>query len=471
MSLGHEWKIADDEYAETTHSSTISITNDGATQAGLGENSELLSVDANSPKFTEVDSSTSVDNGDVVNTSDSSKKSGWFPGKYLGFQKRNTQVDTLITSSTNEEHHNNDSSDSSVQQSTLISCQEVKLAADGSVDNVSSFSASSSSFTKLSNYFSLSSSTRASDSQQRGGDAGDGSRENENDTSESKKESMICFVVRSIRQKYLDRQLIGRIYIYRLSGVIATAVTSDVTAEDLAQFNIDLAEKSAAHRESVFDSDPMVQAELTGQYKRALTLTDTILNSLERRSLAWATSMGTFAHNTLLTRGTTIGVSDPFIGMIGLSFTIELSATAGSLLASRKRFEATREIALETISRRESFDSDQDGSIKGRSSSASSSTFSLRDSFSMSNMFSSKAGMGNSNNINSSNGSASNSNKRPSVRYAGGDDQLPLTSVGDYFNLSNTTADSLTVSDDKANNNDTGNDDGVDVYSNSPNTL
>ena len=75
-----------------------------------------------------------------------------------------------------------------------------------------------------------------------------------------------------------------------------------------------------------FDNDSLLKAELTGQYERALSVTDTILNSLERRSLSWETAMGTFAHNTLLTRGTTIGVSDPFLGIVGWSFTIELSA-------------------------------------------------------------------------------------------------------------------------------------------------
>ena len=90
--------------------------------------------------------------------------------------------------------------------------------------------------------------------------------------------------------------------------------------------------------------DPVNIAELTGQYKRALSMTDTILNSLERRSLIWE-SMD-FNHSTQLTRGATIGVSDPIVGMINFSITLNLSATTKSLLASRKRFEAARDIAL-----------------------------------------------------------------------------------------------------------------------------
>ena len=156
---------------------------------------------------------------------------------------------------------------------------------------------------------------------------------------EKKQDSMISHCLRNIRDKFLKRQLLGRIYIYRISGIISTAVTSDITPDDLAQYMIDHASEMG------MDSDPMIQAELNGTYKRALSMTDTILNSLERRSLAYANA-NDFGHSTLLTRGTTIGVSDPFIGLINLSFTIELSATAKSLLESRRRFEASRDIAI-----------------------------------------------------------------------------------------------------------------------------
>jgi hypothetical protein len=163
------------------------------------------------------------------------------------------------------------------------------------------------------------------------------------DDEERKNESMICSTVRSIRLKYLERQLIGRIYLYRLSGVISTAVTSDVTTEDVMNFYLHKAEIFGQN--SLLEEDPLIQAEVTGQYKRALSTVDTILNSLERRSLAYSTA--DFTHTTLLTRGTTIGVSDPFFGLIGFSFTLELSATAHSLLASRRRYEITRDLALE----------------------------------------------------------------------------------------------------------------------------
>jgi hypothetical protein len=161
------------------------------------------------------------------------------------------------------------------------------------------------------------------------------------DIEESKQEAMIVRTLRAIRAKFLERQLVGRIYIYRMSGVIATAVTSEITRDDIMQHLLRKVETGGV--DAFIQEDPLIQVELEKKYRRALSTTDTILNSLERRSLSWEGCE--FAANTLLTRGSTIGVSDPFIGLIAFSFTLELSATAHSLLASRKRYEATRELA------------------------------------------------------------------------------------------------------------------------------
>jgi hypothetical protein len=157
---------------------------------------------------------------------------------------------------------------------------------------------------------------------------------------ETAKESMICSTIRSIRAKYLERRLVGKIFIHRLCGVISTAVTSEVTAEDISNYYLKLAETNGR---GLLDKDPLIQAELTGQYRRALSTVDTLLNSLERRSLAY--SSADFGNSTMLTRGTSIGVNDPFFHLIGFSFTMELSATAHSLIASRKRYEVAREMA------------------------------------------------------------------------------------------------------------------------------
>lgn len=158
---------------------------------------------------------------------------------------------------------------------------------------------------------------------------------------ETAKESMICSTIRSIRAKYLERRLVGKIFIHRLCGVISTAVTSEVTAEDISNHYLKLAETNG--RGGLLDKDPLLQAELTGQYRRALSTVDTLLNSLERRSLAYSSS--DFGNSTLLTRGTRIGINDPFFHVLGFSFAMELSATAHSLIASRKRYEVAREMA------------------------------------------------------------------------------------------------------------------------------
>jgi hypothetical protein len=158
------------------------------------------------------------------------------------------------------------------------------------------------------------------------------------DEDEAEKESMICTTLRTIRIKYLERQLVGKIYIRRVFGLISTAVSSDVTSEDIANHLLKKHEDNNG-----YENDPLVQAELTGQYWRAITTVDTILNSLERRSLSYSTA--DFGSSTVLSRGATIGVNDPFFHIFGFSFTLELSATARSLIASRKKYEAIREIA------------------------------------------------------------------------------------------------------------------------------
>lgn len=163
--------------------------------------------------------------------------------------------------------------------------------------------------------------------------------EDEENVEEIVKESAICSTVRSIREKFMERKLVGKIYVHRMSGIISTAMTSHITEEDLANYILNQSSETEP-----LEHDPISKAELTGQYKRALSMTDTILNSLERRSVAW--NGVDFTHNTVLTRGSTMGISDPFLGLIGFSFTIQLSATVQSLLASRKRFECARDIAL-----------------------------------------------------------------------------------------------------------------------------
>jgi hypothetical protein len=246
----------------------------------------------------------------LVTSAASATSSTWYPGKYIGIKGSNKDKDKDAVSGAKDDTEPSRESEASETRTR---------------------SGSSTSSQWFSSFW--------------GGGLAQGQGEAcASDIEDSKKESMITATVRKIRARFLSRQLVGRIYIYRLSGVISTAVLSDVTAEDIAQYLI-----AAANNKNLLEKDELINAELTGNYKRALTTTDTILNSLERRSLAWEGC--DFGNNTLLTRGTTLGVSDPIVGLIGFSFTLELSATAHSLLASRKRFEAARELATDLAAR------------------------------------------------------------------------------------------------------------------------
>lgn len=113
----------------------------------------------------------------------------------------------------------------------------------------------------------------------------------------------------------------GKVYIHRLAGILSLAMTLQVTRSD-----------------TMSDEDLLGDEELSGQYKRALSLADNILDSLERRSKAWEGV--DFIGDVELTRGGTLGVNDPFFGVIGLSFTLEITCTAQSLLTSWKKREA-----------------------------------------------------------------------------------------------------------------------------------
>lgn len=249
------------------------------------------------------------------NSSIDTKSEKWYPGKFLGVKNKNA---------------NDEKTSRLTSESDLTSENLSKRNDENAVDDDKWYPGK---------YIGRKKSEGSVESDKKGVEC-DGESVNNDD--DPKKEAMIVYTARSIRLKYLQRQLIGKIFIYRLSGVISTAMTLEVTSNDITDYLLRQFESGGAS--SVFERDTMIQAELTGQYKRALSITDTILNSLERRSLAW--DGADFAHTALLTRGSTIGVSDPFLGIIGFSFTIELSATAHSLLASRRRYEASKDLAL-----------------------------------------------------------------------------------------------------------------------------
>lgn len=147
----------------------------------------------------------------------------------------------------------------------------------------------------------------------------------ENEKEERKSEKAMVYMIRKIRNKFIERKLDGIIYIRRVFGVVSAAMTCRVNASD-GGLGVDILE----------DGDD----ELPFQCRRAVTSTDIILDSLERRSKGW--DGVEFNEEIMLTRGLQLGISDPFFGMIGWSLQVDLSATVRSLLASRKKYELAR---------------------------------------------------------------------------------------------------------------------------------
>jgi hypothetical protein len=149
---------------------------------------------------------------------------------------------------------------------------------------------------------------------------------------ETKKEKMFVRVVRGIRNKFTSRKLIGSIYVYRVSGLVSTAMRCKIGEGFYRKEFLN----SSTYSMSFSGEDE----EITGTYQRAVTMTDTILDSLERRAASWESVE--FEDEVVLTRGAKFTVSGPFLGILGYSILIEISATVQSLVDSRKRYQAYR---------------------------------------------------------------------------------------------------------------------------------
>jgi hypothetical protein len=214
------------------------------------------------------------------------KRLGWFPGKFMAV--------ALGSTSSKEEAASEDSTKDAPEK-------------------VSSFS-------RLSRMLSAKSSIASTDA------SADDDRDRDETEDEKKDEKLIVKISRKIRNKLIARKLVGKIFVHRLSGIVVTKMTCFVEENDIATDDSE-------------EFDPF--EEVSGNFKRAITMTDAVLNSLERRSRAW--DGVDFADNVTLTRGVTLGVSDPFVGFIGFSWTFEITCTVKSLLASRKLFEAARD--------------------------------------------------------------------------------------------------------------------------------
>lgn len=150
-------------------------------------------------------------------------------------------------------------------------------------------------------------------------------RESVGSTSEdAKNEKMFVRVVRSIRTKFMSRRLIGNIYVYRAAGFVSTAMQCQIGETDYF----------STPAGSLHSVDALDGAGLG--YKRAVTMTDTILDSLERRAMSW--DGVDFNGEVTLSRGAKFSLAGPFIGIVGYTLSLEISATVQSLIDSRKKF-------------------------------------------------------------------------------------------------------------------------------------
>jgi hypothetical protein len=152
---------------------------------------------------------------------------------------------------------------------------------------------------------------------------------------EAKKEKTFVKVVRSIRNKFTARRLIGNIYVYRVAGFVSTAMRCKINESYYFQ-----------RSQSIQTIEDIEDVGMS--YKRAITMTDTILDSLERRALNW--DGVDFNNEVMLTRGAKFSISGPFIGIIGYQLLLEISATVQSLIDSRRRYEIQRSNSISSQS-------------------------------------------------------------------------------------------------------------------------
>lgn len=131
-------------------------------------------------------------------------------------------------------------------------------------------------------------------------------------------EQSISNLIRAARNKFVKRALVGKIAISRVSGVVTTQSECIVTERDTNVEEVDENAFSASDR-------------------RALSMIGAVLTSLESRAKAYEYSE--YKENMVLSRGAFIGFSVPIFVSIGFSFAIQLSATVGSLLKARRKYQ------------------------------------------------------------------------------------------------------------------------------------
>jgi hypothetical protein len=137
-----------------------------------------------------------------------------------------------------------------------------------------------------------------------------------------KRDSMMAKTLRGIRNLMIARGILGIIDIRRQSGVINAMCKCEVTEEDTQTAEEDM-------------------SDVSSNLLKAYNLTNALLRSLENRSQAYLNCE--FAERVRISRGITLGVSDPFVGFIAFTISLNLICDVKSLLeafAKRKEREA-----------------------------------------------------------------------------------------------------------------------------------
>jgi hypothetical protein len=138
-------------------------------------------------------------------------------------------------------------------------------------------------------------------------------------------------IIRSIRQKMMNRRLFGEITLHYNVSMITTSTQCKVLEddyEDPSKENIEGIEPGASAKiNEIPDSD--------STYQRAISMTDSILDALERKAMEWEKLK--FSNHATLSRGAQFSINTP-IPFLTYSISLNIQASVKTLIESRKYY-------------------------------------------------------------------------------------------------------------------------------------
>lgn len=138
-------------------------------------------------------------------------------------------------------------------------------------------------------------------------------------------------ILRSARNKYIERGITGTISLTRQRGIVTHCLSCEVTEEDIPE-----------------DEDTDL-GDLGRMDKKMISLFDGLLNRLEKAAKAWEGHP--YAHKVSIGRSSELGFYLPVFISAGFRIEIALEANALSLVKSRERSKRRKafKAALKTI--------------------------------------------------------------------------------------------------------------------------